>query len=71
MITVIIANVIISPVSYYIMKNWLEGFAYRMELTFWTFILPAVGTLIIAFLTVGFIAFKAAVANPVNSLRYE
>ncbi len=68
---VLIANVIAWPVAYYFMTNWLKDFAYRIEITPWTFVLSGILALLIAELTVGFHAMKAATANPVESLRYE
>jgi putative ABC transport system permease protein len=68
---VLVANIIAWPLAYYFMNNWLLDFQYRINIGYETFIAAAFLTLIIAFLTVGFQAFKAAVANPVKSLRYE
>ena len=68
----IFASLIIAlPVSYYLTKNWLESFAYRIDLSPWYFVIAGLITLIIAWLTVGIQAVKAAAANPVKSLRYE
>ena len=66
-----IANLIAFPVAYYLMSRWLENFAYRTNISWKTFILSAAIVLTIAVLTVCFQAIKAAVANPVESLRYE
>lgn len=68
---VLIANIIAWPVSYFVMKNWLQGFAYRIDIGIFTFVLSAALALIIALLTVSYQAFKAAMTNPVESLRYE
>jgi len=68
---VLIANVIAWPVAYFAMQRWLENFAYRIELGFGTFFLAAALALIIALLTVSYNAIKAALSNPVDSLRYE
>ncbi len=68
---VIIANLVAWPVAYFAMQRWLENFAYRIELGFGTFFLAAALALIIALLTVSYHALKAALANPVDSLRYE
>jgi putative ABC transport system permease protein len=66
-----IAAIIAFPVAWYAMDNWLKDFAYRINIQWWVFL--AAGTLaaFIAFLTVSFQAIKAAVANPVKSLRTE
>ncbi len=68
---VIIANVIAWPVAYYIMNTWLSSFAYRISIGFGIFILSGIIALFIALITVGTQTIKAAVANPVKSLRYE
>lgn len=59
------------PVSWYVMNKWLEGFAYRTDLSWWIFVLAGITALTIALLTVSWQSFKAAIANPVESLRDE
>jgi putative ABC transport system permease protein len=66
---VIIANVFAWPVIYFFMNKWLNGFAYRIDISIWSFIASGIIALFIAALTVSIKAFKAAVANPVNSLE--
>jgi putative ABC transport system permease protein len=68
---VLMANIIAWPVAYYIMNNWLNNFAYRTNITLWVFIVSGIIALLIALLTVCYHAIKAAMANPVESLRYE
>ena len=68
---VLAANVIAWPLAYFTMKQWLQNFAYRTGIAFSTFILAGVLALVIALLTVGYQAIKAARANPVEALRYE
>jgi ABC-type antimicrobial peptide transport system permease subunit len=68
---VIIANAISWPVAYYVMNNWLKNFAYRTDIHLWIFVASGAMALVIALLTVGSHAIKAATANPVESLRYE
>lgn len=68
---VLVANIIAWPVSYYAMHMWLQGFAYRINMGIWTFILAAFLSIMIALITVSFKAFKAVTANPVEALRYE
>ena len=68
---VLIAIVIASPVAYYFMDKWLADFAYRIELQWWMFAAAGAMAVLIAFLTVGGQAIKAALANPVQSLRSE
>ena len=68
---VLIATCIALPVGYYAMNRWLQNFAYKTSLQWWIFLLAAVITLAIALITVSIKAVKAAVANPVKSLRTE
>jgi putative ABC transport system permease protein len=68
---VLIANVIAWPLGWYLMDNWLQDYAFRVELGWWIFILAGAATLFIALLTVSFQALRAAVANPVRALRRE
>ena len=68
---VLIANVIAWPIAYYSLNKWLEGFAYRTHITFLSFVISAIISLVIALLTVSYQALRAATANPVDSLRYE
>jgi putative ABC transport system permease protein len=70
-VLVLLANFIAWPVAYFVMRNWLQDFAYRTSLGVFTFVLTMVLALIIALLTVSFQAVKAAVANPVDALKYE
>ena len=71
LILVAIANIIAIPIAYYAMSKWLENFVYRTEISWLIFILAAVLALIIAMISVSFQAVKAAVTNPVESLKYE
>jgi len=68
---VIISLLIASPLACWAMHTWLQGFAYRVTIKWWVFALAGVSALLIALLTVSFQAIKAAVANPVKSLRTE
>ncbi|WP_051211233.1 ABC transporter permease [Runella zeae] len=68
---ILVAIVIASPIGWYVMTHWLENFAYRIEIKWWIFALAGVGALAIALLTVSFQAVKAALMNPVKSLRSE
>jgi putative ABC transport system permease protein len=70
-VLVLLANIISWPVAYFVMKGWLQDFAYRTGLGVFTFVMTMVLALIIALLTVSFQAVKAAVANPVDALKYE
>ena len=68
---VIIAVVIATPLAWYFMNGWLQDFVYRISLNWWVFAISGVVALLIALLTVSFQAVKAAIANPVKSLRTE
>ncbi|MDO8367460.1 MAG: ABC transporter permease [Saprospiraceae bacterium] len=68
---VFIAIVLASPVAYYLMQRWLADFAYRIDIQGWMFVATGVGAALVAFLTVSFQSVKAALANPVKSLRSE
>jgi ABC-type antimicrobial peptide transport system permease subunit len=68
---VIIALLIAVPVAFYFMHNWLQNYTYHTNLSWWIFAAAAASALIITLLTVSFQAIKAAVANPVKSLRSE
>jgi putative ABC transport system permease protein len=68
---VLISIIIAIPISVYLMKEWLERFAYKTELNWWIFALGAVSAVIIAILTVSWQSWRAATRNPVEALRYE
>ena len=68
---VLLAIVIASPLAWWAMHKWLQDFVYRIDISGWVFVLAGFMALLIALLTVSFQAIKAAVANPVKSLRTE
>ncbi len=68
---VIIAFVIASPFAWWIMHNWLQDFAYRINISWWIFFAAGLLAIVIALATISFQAIKAAIANPVKSLRTE
>ncbi len=68
---VFVAILLASPVAYYFMQRWLADFAYRIDIQWWMFVVTALGAAFIAFLTVSFQSVRAALANPVESLRSE
>ena len=68
---VIIALIIAAPIAYYFMEQWLQDFAYRIDIGWWVFALAGGIAMLLAFGTVSFQSIKAALANPVNSLRSE
>jgi putative ABC transport system permease protein len=70
-IWVLLANLIAWPVAYFAMNKWLQNFAYRVDMSWWVFVLSGGIALVIALATVSVHAIKAATANPVEALRYE
>ena len=68
---VIIGNVIAWPAAYFMLQRWLQGFPYRISLTLFPFIISALIVAIISFSTIAFQAIRAAMANPVEALKYE
>jgi len=68
---VLVANIIAWPIAYIIGYKWLQNYAYRTSLALWVFIMAATLSFVIALLTVSYQAIKAALANPVDALRYE
>jgi len=67
----IIAVMIATPLAYYFMHKWLQNYSYRTQLSWWIFAATALGVLMMTLLTVSFQSIKAAIANPVKSLRTE
>ena len=68
---VVLAIIIASPIAWYFMQKWLRGFDYRIQISWYVFALAGLSAILIALITVSFQAVKAAIANPVNSLRSE
>lgn len=71
LLLVVIAMLIASPIAWYAMSGWLQGFAYRTTIQWWVFALSGGLTLLIALITISFQAIKAALINPIKSLRSE
>lgn len=68
---VVIALVIAGPIAYFLMHRWLENYQYRTTISWWVFLMAGAGALLITLFTVSFQAIKAALLNPVRSLRAE
>jgi len=68
---VLISTIIAIPVAWFVMNNWLQNFAYRIDVKWWMFLLSGCIAILIALLTVSFQAIKAAIANPVESLSTD
>jgi putative ABC transport system permease protein len=71
LILLLVAFIIATPVAWWVMYGWLQDFSYRVDISWWIFLLAGTIAFLIALLTVSFQAVKAAGANPVNSLRTE
>jgi putative ABC transport system permease protein len=70
-VLVIISLIISSPVAWYFMNQWLEDFTYRIHISWWVYIEAGTAAILIALITVSFQAVKAAIVNPIKSLRME
>jgi len=66
-----LANVIAWPAAYFVMENWLQNYAYQTGLELFIFLAAMAAALVVAIISVSFQAVKAAISNPVDSLRYE
>ena len=67
----ILAFVIAIPVVNYAIKDWLETFVNKMDLSIWLFLMPGLGVIITALLTIWIQSYKSAIANPVDAMRNE
>ncbi|RYY26404.1 MAG: FtsX-like permease family protein [Sphingobacteriaceae bacterium] len=70
-VLVVLAIIIASPIAFFTMQKWLQDFAYRIQMQWWMFALAGLLAIILATITISFQAIKAALANPVRSLRSE
>jgi putative ABC transport system permease protein len=68
---IFISFLIAAPLSWYFINKWLEDYAYRINLEWWVFAISGSAAMVIAFTTVGYHAIKAAISNPIQSLRNE
>jgi putative ABC transport system permease protein len=68
---VMLSIIIASPIAWWTMHNWLQNFAYRIDVPWWVFITAAAIAIVTSYITVSYSAIKAAIANPVKSLRSE
>jgi len=68
---ILIAGIIAVPVAYFLLQNWLKDYAFHIRIGFWFFLLPLLLIVVIALITVLYQSVKAAIANPVKSLRAE
>ncbi len=70
-ILVSLSIIIASPVAYYLMQNWLHNYQFHTDVAWWIFVVTAIGAMLITLLTISFQAIKAAIANPIKSLKTE
>jgi len=70
-IVVLIASVIATPIAWLAVNSWLENYAFRITATIWVFVAAALLAVLVALCTISYQAIKAAMANPVKSLRTE
>ena len=68
---VVVSIILASPIAYYVMNRWLQDFAFRINIEWWVFVVAGVSAVVIALLTVSYQAIKAALMNPVKSLKTE
>jgi putative ABC transport system permease protein len=71
LLLVLIAALVAFPLAWWTMNNWLKDFPYRVDISWWIFGIAIIAALLIAFITVSFQSIKAAMTNPVKSLRTE
>jgi putative ABC transport system permease protein len=71
LVLIVIASLIAFPIAWWAMNSWLKDFPYRIMISWWMFVIAIIAALVIALLTVSFQSIKAAVSNPVKSLRTE
>ena len=71
LVLVVLSLIVASPVAWYLMNKWLQDYAYRIDIQWWEFAIAGIAAVLIAFITISFQAIKAALANPVKSLRSE
>jgi putative ABC transport system permease protein len=70
-VLILLANVIAWPLAYIGIRQWLQNYAFHVEITPWLLVIPSFIVLLIALLTISTLTIKAANANPIKSLRYE
>ncbi|WP_282125168.1 ABC transporter permease [Marinifilum flexuosum] len=68
---ILIANVLAIPITYWAMNSWLNDFSYRIQISWWIFLLTLIVSLVIGVFTVSWQSYRAASADPVNAIKYE
>lgn len=70
-VLVLISMLIATPIAWYLMHQWLNGFAYRIDISWWMFLASGLAATFVAVITISIQSIKAALSNPVKSLRLE
>jgi putative ABC transport system permease protein len=68
---ILLSSLIAIPSAWYLIRKWLDSYAFRIEISWWMFVVPVIVVMIIAIFTTSFLTIRAATANPTKSLRYE
>jgi putative ABC transport system permease protein len=68
---ILLSSLIAIPIAWYLIRKWLDSYAFRIEISWWMFAIPIIVVMIIAIFTTSFLTIRAATANPTKSLRYE
>ena len=68
---ILIASLLGIPLSWYLINKWLDGYAFKIDLEWWMFLTPVFIVMFLSLITISYLTIKAAIANPVKSLRYE
>jgi putative ABC transport system permease protein len=68
---VLLANIIAWPLAFYFLDRWLSNFFYRITMPYWVFVAAGVLALLMALITVSYKAYRAAISDPLNAIKYE
>jgi ABC-type antimicrobial peptide transport system permease subunit len=68
---IVISSLLAFPVAWYTMHSWLQNYAYHITISWWVFVLAGAASVLVALITISFQTIRAAVVNPINSLRSE
>lgn len=71
LLLIVLAFVISTPISYYLIQKWMTDFAYQTEISWWIFVIGGATSILIALISIGIKVWKASAANPIDSLKYE
>lgn len=71
LVLIVLAFIISTPISYFLIQNWMTDFAYKTEISWWIFVVGGATSIVIALISIGVKVWKASAANPIDSLKYE